>query len=207
MQLFYAPTSPYARKVATVAIETGHDAIIERISAVPHPIDRDAAVVASNPLGKVPTLLTADGEVLFDSRVITEYLDAHSKKRRVFPAEGRARWRALTQQALGDGLLDAALLARYEQTARPSEYRWPLWQERQFDKIRSALARIESWAADLGDELTIGTITLACALGYLDLRFPDFDWRAAHPQAAAWFAAVERHDSLAATRAPQPLAA
>ncbi len=207
MKLFYSPTSPYARKVAIVAIETGHDAIIERVSAAPHPIERDAAVVKFNPLGKVPTLLTADGLSLFDSRVIAEYLDAHSRRGRVFPPAGPPRWQALAQQALGDGLLDAALLIRYEQTARPPEHRWPLWQERQFDKIHSALRKIEEWSADLGHELTIGTITLACALGYLDLRFPEFDWRADYAVAGKWLTTIERHDSIAATRAPQAIAA
>ncbi|MDR6953966.1 glutathione S-transferase [Ancylobacter sp. 3268] len=207
MKLYYSPTSPYARKVAIVAIETGHDAIIERVTAAPHPIDRDAGVVEQNPLGKVPTLV-ADGELtLFDSRVIAEYLDAHTRRGRVFPADGPARWTALTQQSLGDGLLDAALLVRYELTSRPPEHRWVLWQERQFDKIRSALARIDEWSGGLGTELTIGTITLACALGYLDLRFPEYDWRAGHPGAASWFAAISVHPSLTATRAPQPLAA
>lgn len=207
MKLYYSPTSPYARKVATVAIETGHDALIERIGAAPHPIDRDARVVAANPLGKVPTLVTDDGLTLFDSRVIAEYLDAHSRRHRVFPAAGAARWTALAQQSLGDGLLDAALLVRYEQTARTVEHRWPLWQERQFDKIRSALARIEEWSADLPPELTIGTITLACALGYLDLRFPDYDWRADHAGARDWYAATASHPSLQATRVPEALAA
>jgi len=207
LKLFYSPTSPYARKVAIVAIETGHDAIIERVSAAPHPIERDAAVVEFNPLGKVPTLLTNDGLSLFDSRVIAEYLDAHSRGRRVFPPAGPPRWQALAQQALGDGLLDAALLIRYEQTARPPEHRWPLWQERQFDKVRSALGRIEEWSGELGQELTIGTITLACALGYLDLRFPDVDWRAGHRGAGEWLAIIERRESIAATRSPQALAA
>ncbi|MCB4771235.1 glutathione S-transferase N-terminal domain-containing protein [Ancylobacter sp. Lp-2] len=207
MKLYYSSTSPYARKVAIVAIETGHEAAIERLAAAPHPIDRDAQVVAANPLGKVPTLVTDDGLTLFDSRVIAEYLDAHTRRRRVFPAEGPARWTALTQQSLGDGLLDAALLIRYEQTARPAEHRWDLWQQRQFDKIGSALARIEEWSPALTPDLTIGTITLGCALGYLDLRFPDYNWRAAHRGAADWFAAVSAHPSLEATRAPQPLAA
>ena len=207
MKLFYSPTSPYARKVAIVAIETGQHDIVERVSAAPHPIERDAGIVEFNPLGKVPTLLTADGLSLFDSRVIAEYLDAHSRRGRVFPQTGAPRWSALAQQALGDGLLDAALLIRYEQTARPAPYRWPLWQERQFDKVNSALARIEEWSKDLGHELTIGTITLACALGYLDLRFPDFDWRAGHPGAGDWLAIIERHESIAATRSPQALAA
>lgn len=207
MKLFYAPTSPYARKVLITAIETGQADLIQKIASAPHPIDRDASVVAENPLGKVPTLVTDDGLTLFDSRVIAEYLDARSTRRSVFPADGPARWKALAQQALGDGLLDAALLVRYEITARPAELRWPLWQERQFDKIHSVLQAIEAQAATLGQELTIGTITFACALGYLDLRYPEFDWRTAQPQTAAWFAAIEKHESIRVTAAPVAIAA
>ena len=207
MKLFYAPPSPYARKVLITAIETGQADLIQKIASAPHPIDRDAKVVAENPLGKVPTLVTEDGLVLFDSRVIAEYLDSRSTRRSVFPADGAARWTALAQQALGDGLLDAALLVRYERTARPAELRWALWEERQFDKIHSALQAIEAQAATLGQDLTIGTITLACALGYLDHRFPEFDWRTAHPQATRWFAAIEKHESIRVTAAPVALAA
>lgn len=204
MKLYFSPTSPYARKVAIVAIETGHAGGIERIDASPHPISRDARVVESNPLGKVPTLITDEGETLFDSRVIAEYLDANTRSKQVFPREGAARWRALAQQALADGLLDAALLIRYERTARPSELRWPLWDERQFDKIRSALARIEIWSADLDTEPTIGAISIGCALGYLDLRFPELDWRSTHPGAGRWFAIFEKNPSFQSTRAPEP---
>lgn len=207
MKLLYSPTSPYARKVATVAIETGLDAVIERIDSTPHPINRDERVVAHNPLGKVPTLVTDEGLELFDSRVIAEYLDAHSRRNRVFPTGEAGRWQALAQQALGDGLLDAALLVRYELTARPAEYRWDVWGERQFDKIRSAVRRIDQWAPALPADLTIGTITLACALAYLDLRFPDHDWRAEASEAAAWYAVIAEHPSLRATRPPEVLAA
>ncbi|WP_425106025.1 glutathione S-transferase C-terminal domain-containing protein [Ancylobacter sp.] len=92
-------------------------------------------------------------------------------------------------------------------TNPPPEHRWAQWQERQFDKIHSALARIDKWSDGLGTQLTIGTITPACALGYLALRFPDYDWRADHPGAGSWSAAISAHPSLTATRAPQPLAA
>lgn len=199
LKLFFTPASPYTRKVTSVAIVTGLADRIERIAAVPHPIDRDAAVVASNPLGKVPTLVTADGLTLFDSRVIVEYLDAHSVGARVLPVDPVARWRALTLQALADGILDAALLARYELTARPEDLRWSLWVERQFDKVNSALDQLSAQPAQLGLQFDIGTISIASALGYLDLRFSDFDWRNGRVALSDWFSAYGQNDFFLAT--------
>ncbi len=196
-KLFVSSTSPFARKVLFVADVLSLSDQIERIDAAPHPIDRDVNVVPHNPLGKVPTLLTAEGGALFDSRVITEYLDSQSQGTKVYPAAGERRWRALALQALGDGLLDAALLARYEQTARPEDRRWTLWYERQFDKIVSALDAVERQPAGPTQEAEIGEITFACALGYLDLRFPDFHWRSARPRLAAWFETFGRNASFA----------
>lgn len=199
-KLFVSFTSPFTRKVLVVADVLGLD-------AAPHPINRDINVVQYNPLGKVPTLMTPEGETFFDSKVITEYLESRSQGSNVYPIGGEPRWRALALQALGDGLLDAALLARYEQTARPEERRWTLWYDRQFDKIVSALDAVERQTVGPTQEAEIGEITFACALGYLDLRFPDFLWRSGRPRLATWFetfsrnASFARADSLAANAA------
>ncbi|MDQ8032238.1 glutathione S-transferase [Bordetella genomosp. 1] len=198
MKIFYSPASPYVRKCMVVALELGVAGRIEKLAAAANPVNRDQTVVASNPLGKVPTFLTEGGEALYDSRVICEYLDSEADGR-MFPREGRARWHALTQQALGDGLLDAALLARYETAMRPAELRWDAWMKGQMDKIASSLARIEQLAGGLGERVDIGTITFGCALGYLDFRFPDLDWRAGHPQTAKWFEAFNQRASMQAT--------
>ncbi len=200
-KLFVSSTSPFARKVIIVADVLGLISQIELITAAPHPIDRDGAVVAHNPLGKVPTLITAEGAVLFDSRVITEYLDAQSGGLKVYPKVGPQRWKALALQAVGDGLLDAALLARYEFTVRPNEKRWQLWYDRQFDKISSSLDTLERQADQLSKAPQIGEITLACALGYLDLRFPDFDWRVAQPRLSVWFREFSELPSFTRTSA------
>lgn len=201
IKLFVSSTSPFARKVIIVADVLGLVDQIELITAAPHPIDRDGAVVAYNPLGKVPTLITAEGAVLFDSRVITEYLDTQSGRLRVYPKAGPQRWKALALQAAGDGLLDAALLARYELTVRPNDKRWQLWYDRQFDKISSSLDALERQADQLSMAPEIGEIALACALGYLDLRFPDFDWRGTQLRLSAWFSKFSELPSFARTSA------
>mgnify|MGYP001964464893 CR=1 FL=1 len=119
MKLLYAPTSPFVRKVMVCAHLTGQAGQIEWLASAAHPVNRDARIAGHNPLAKVPTLILPDGKALYDSRVICEYLAEAAGDTQLFPA-GPARWVALTRQALGDGLLDAALLARYEQRpARP----------------------------------------------------------------------------------------
>lgn len=200
MKLIYAPTSPFVRKVMAVAIELGLDGSIATEFNPASPLQRDPALTDHNPLGKIPALILDDGTVLFDSPVICEYLAATAGDTSLFPAAGPARWAALTQQALADGLLDAAIANRYETVPRPAELRWPDWTRAQLAKITGALDRIEALAPALPEASTIGTITFGCALGYLDFRYADLDWRAGRPQAAAWFAAFDARPSMAATR-------
>lgn len=199
MKLHFAPQSPYARKVMIVAHEVGCLAQIETITAAAHPVQRNPALIARNPLGQIPALELGDGRVLCDSRVICEYLDSlHGGA--MFPASGPARWRALTEQSLGDGMLAGALLARYETAARPAGLQWRDWLDAQLDKSTTCLSAIEGDAATLAGRVDIGTITIACALGYLDLRFPDFGWRRTFPRIAAWAEEFDQRPSLAATR-------
>lgn len=200
MELFYSSTSPYARKVIVVAIETGLMSRIELINAKPHPVQRDQNVVKKNPLGKVPTLVTDDGQVIFDSRAICEYLDNQSGAVKVFPPDGQSRWGSLSQQSLADGILDAALLVRYETTLRPSELQWEAWKSGQWEKIDSAIAALETQAPVSDDQTHIGAIAVACALGYLDFRFSEFDWRAKHSKLANWLAHFEQRESLRLSR-------
>ncbi|WP_084166468.1 glutathione S-transferase [Stutzerimonas azotifigens] len=200
LKLYYSPASPYVRKVMATAHCLGLADRIEKLEAAAHPVQRDARIATFNPLAKVPALQTEDGLALYDSRVICEYLDALGNGS-LFPPEGQARWVALTRQSLADGLLDAALLARYEGTARPAEKQWSGWVEAQMTKIRAALETIEAQAGQFeGTPSDIGLIAIGCALGYLDFRFADFDWRALCPNAAAWFAEFDSHPAMAATR-------
>ena len=199
MQLFYSPTSPFVRKVLVVAHELALTERIERLSAAAHPVNRDRTIIAFNPLGQVPTLLTEEGRILADSRVICEYLNDLAGGA-LFPPSGPARWNALAEQSTADGLLDAALLARYERAVRPVDKLWPDWLEGQIDKIHSALAALEASARMFGDRVDIGTIASGCALSYLDLRFDDLDWRKRCPAAWDWYARFDERPSMAATR-------
>jgi glutathione S-transferase len=197
MKIFFSPTSPYVRKCLVSAHELG---VLDRIELLPsnaHPVQRDQTIIARNPLGKVPTLITDDGAVLYDSRVICEYLDDLAGGT-LFPRSGAARWEALRLQALADGMLDAAVLARYEMAVRPETLRWNDWLAGQLDKVATSLAALEGNAAALNTSVHIGTLSLGCALGYLDLRFTDLNWRQRHPMFALWAAALERRPSMQA---------
>lgn len=202
MKIFYSPASPYVRKCMVVAIELGLEPRIERLAAAANPVTRDQTIVASNPLGKVPTFVTDDGLVLYDSRVICEYLNDLGKGQ-LIPAAGAQRWRVLTEQSMGDGILDAALLARYETAMRPENLRWADWSRGQMEKIHSGLAVINAQAPQWADAFDLGKITLGCALGYLDFRFASLDWRAQYPAAAAWHAKFNARASMQATLPPK----
>jgi glutathione S-transferase len=199
MKLRHAAASPFVRKVMVAAHELG---LIQRIELVPTsvtPIRANEQLAPENPLMKVPSLVTDDGQALFDSPVICEYLDSLAGGGKLFPAAGPARWTALRQQALGDGILDALILCRYE-IVRPEDKRWSGWTDGQMIKAHQGLAAAER--EDLTGPRTIGPVTIGCTLGYLDFRFPEDGWRHRHPRLAAWYEAVEKLPSMQATRPP-----
>lgn len=200
MQLLYAPTSPYVRKVMVCAHLTGQADRIKCLESAAHPIRRDARIARYNPLAKVPTLILEGGQSLFDSRTICEYLAASGGATNLFPMEGEERWRALSLQSLGDGLLDAALLARYEMLARPPEFQWQEWRSAQLVKVAACMDAIEFEAPSMQCEApTIGEVTIGCALGYIDFRFPQIEWRDTHLQAARWNDAFQAIPAMLAT--------
>ena len=201
MKIYHAAASPFVRKCLVAAHELGLRERIELVPAAAHPVNRDRALVARNPLGKIPTLVTDDDAVLYDSRVICEYLNAQGDGR-LLPREGGARWRVLVDQSLADGIMDAAVLARYETVVRPEALRWNDWTAGQLEKVTSGLADLEARAGGFGDRVDLGTIAFGCALGYLDFRFPALDWRGGHPNAAAWFLRFGDRESMVATRPP-----
>lgn len=182
-----AGPSPFGRKVKMAAKILG---LMDRITV--EDTDTTSAgdsIRQQNPLGKIPALLLADGSAVYDSRVIVEYLDHLAGGGRLIPAEPRARFAALTQQALADGLMDAAILQIYELRWRDAAKREPRWVEHQAGKVTRALAAMEAQPPQ--GAITIGHVAAACALGYLDLRF-EGAWRAAHPRCVAWLDAFSQ---------------
>ncbi len=194
MKLYYSPTSPYVRKVVACAIILGLDGRIERHGTNPHLSPDD--LVADNPLSKVPCLVTDDGVSLFGSQLICEYLDSVGDELQLFPARGAPRWRALKLQSLGDGILDAAVPLRGE-LARPQESA----RDAQMARYRDAIGRaVETLERDPPHRhVDIGSITAACALGYLDFRFPSHPWRPGHPKLTAWYEPFARNKGLTET--------
>ena len=179
--LRYSPASPYARKIRIAADLIG---LSDRIDVAPaDAADPADSLRRQNPLGKIPTLILEDGSALYDSRVIAEYLDHLAGGGRIIPVDPSARFAALRLQALGDGVNDAALLIRYESFSRPETLRDAEAIAHQQGKIDRALDALE--AAPPAGSIDIGHLAVACALGYLDLRFAGA-WRAEHPRLVTW---------------------
>lgn len=197
MKLYYSPTSPYVRKVTACAIARGIEGRIQTVETNPH--ESPPALLHDNPLSKVPCLVTEDGLALFDSPVICEYLDSVGDEMPLFPPAGASRWRALRFQAIGDGAMDAAVMRRMEQ-ARPREAARDAVVARQEAAIARTLDALETDPP--ASHLDIGTITVACALGYLDLRFAEGRWREGRPKLAHWYAGMAARPELARTGPP-----
>jgi glutathione S-transferase len=183
MILRTSPPSPFGRKVTIAASVLGLDNLIaiERADTG----DPSDSVRRQNPLGKIPVLLLEDGTTLYDSLVILEFLDHRAGGGRIIPAEFPARLAALRLHALADGILDASLLQVYEGRFRPEERRDPQWLAYQADKVARGFAVLEEAPPTLTAVPDVGQITLACALGYQDLRFAG-SWRSGHPRLVAW---------------------
>jgi glutathione S-transferase len=204
MRLRYSPTSPFVRKVMVAAIETGVVERLERLPTTVAPTTPNEDMARENPLVKVPSLTTDEGLVLYDSPVICEYIDTLHSGPKLFPAAGQARWIALRQQALGDGILEAAILGRYE-SVRPPQYLWPEWIDAQLRKVRGALAALEreveggELASVAGGVPTIGQIAIGCALGYLDFRYQSEEWHTRFRRLAAWYVEFAERKSMQLT--------
>jgi len=199
LKLYLSPASPFVRKVMICAHELGLADQIELLESAAHPVNRDERIAKFNPLAKVPAALTKDGMTLFDSRVICEYLAETGPANDLFPKEGGQRWSSLTLQALADGIADAALLARYERTARPEEKQWPTWTDAQINKIDMGLHALNEQVGGWQNQFAIGQIGVVCALGYLDFRFPAFDWRSGRGSLSRWYENQQSRASVAAT--------
>jgi glutathione S-transferase len=193
MKLIGSPTSPYVRKVRVVMAEKKLD--FQLLNEDPWNAE---VVLKSNPLGKVPCLVMEGGEAVFDSRVIVEYLDTLSPVGKLIPPSGRERIEVRTWEALGDGLLDAAILARLEATwsGRTPEQRSQAWIDRQMSRVETTLKAMSQGLGEKpwchGNAFTLADIAVGCALGYLDYRFAHIAWREMYPNLH------KLHDKLAA---------
>jgi len=197
MKLRYSATSPYVRKVIVTLIETGLDGNVERIPT--NVWDPNTDIGNDNPLGKVPTLITDDGMVLYDSPVICEYLDGLHDGHKLFPASSPARLKALKLQALGDGMTDAGIL-RLLEGRRPQEFQWDKWAARQAAVVGRAMDDLDGEADAMAKgPVTIGHVAVGCSLGWLDFRFPDLGWRKQRPALADWFDDFSERKSMAAS--------
>lgn len=197
MKLHWAPTSPYVRKVTVAAHELGLADRFDLVRTTPENVVADVA--ADNPLGQIPTLVLADGTVLFDSFVIVEYLDNLAGGALVPPA-GPERWRTLTLHALGHGVIDAAN-RRVNELRRPAGEISLRQLEMKWAEIGRALDRLERTPLD-ADRPDVASIAIACALGYLDFRFPDEAWRPGRPALAGWYRRFSGRPSMLATNPP-----
>ena len=202
MKLIGSNTSPYARKVRIVMAEKklDYDFVLEDVWS------DQTAIKDSNPLGKIPCLIMESGEALFDSRVIVEYLDTLSPVGKLIPPVGRERAEVKTWEALADGVMDAALLARMEAvwTKRTEAQRSQAWIDRQLGKIDASLGAMSKGLGDkpfcTGIHLSLADIAVGCALAYLDFRFPQIAWRNDHPSLVRLLEKLEQRPSFAETR-------
>ena len=197
MQLISSTASPFVRKVRVVIAETGLSDRVTEVAVATTPVATADQVWAANPLGKIPALIRDDGKALYDSRVITRYLDDLTGAG-LYP--GDCIWDVLTLEATADGILEAAVLMVYEGRVRPQDKQFDGWIEAQWGKARGGLSAIESRdMALLQGPLNICQIAVGCALGYLDFRHGARDWRADHPQLAAWYAVFAARPSMQST--------
>jgi glutathione S-transferase len=187
MKLYWSSRSPFARKVMVFAHEVGIAGRIELVRTLVSMTQPNRELMVHNPLGKIPTLVTGEGAVLFDSTVICEYFDSLHKKPKLFPKSPARRWQALRWHALGDNLLDTLVLWRNE-SLRPAPRQSPEIVIGFLVKTQSALDALEKEAADLAKApFGIGHVAIGVALGYIDFRFPDLKWRDKRERLAAWY--------------------
>ncbi|AKJ70021.1 glutathione S-transferase [Pandoraea thiooxydans] len=203
MKLIGSLTSPYVRKVRIVMVEKK----IDYQFVLEDPWAPDSHVRDANPLGKIPCLIMEDGEAMFDSRVICEYLDTLTPVGKLIPPSGRERAEVRCWEALADGVLDATVLIRLEGKFHEPEHRSQAWLDRQRDKIETSLHAMANglgerpWCA--GNHLSLADLAVGCALGYLDLRAPDIAWRASHPALGKYFERLSQRQSFIDTQPPQ----
>lgn len=192
MKLFYSSTSPYARKVRIAALEKNIALELETVVAADNP----PVLHAANPSGKVPALVTDNGEPLAESGHICLYFDMLQPKPRLLPADAAAALPILRRDALAIGMMDASVRHVFE-TRRAPELQSTMWLERHINAILRTLSVLEK--EKFGADFTLDQVTLAASLGYLDLRFAQLNWKEKHPALAAWFTKISERPSVKET--------
>ncbi|MEQ9815362.1 MAG: glutathione S-transferase N-terminal domain-containing protein [Azospirillaceae bacterium] len=202
MKLYCSANSPYARKVRVVALELGVESGITLVETDPR--DPESGFWDSNPLGKIPALETAAGDVIYDSPVICEYLNEAVGDGRLLPRDQTARWQVRTMVALADGTMDAGMLVRLE-LMRPENERSPTDMAKQLATVGRGLDRLQDLLADSGDAADLGTIAAGCCVKWITFRHPDHDWLGPRAGLAAWFERFAERRSMRLTAPGQAL--
>lgn len=197
MKLVYAPASPFVRKVRVVLAETGQADDVELQRVATTPVSTPEEVSAANPAGKIPALIRGEGPAIYDSRVICQYLNDRAGGG-LYPDS--ARWEVMTLEATADAIMDAAVLMVYEHRIRPPHLVYPEWEEAQWAKVARAVQSVnDRWMSHLAGALNIGHVAVACALGYLDFRHSNRNWRKGCDALDDWYAVFSERDSMKET--------
>ena len=199
MKLIYASASPFARKVRILIKELSLENSVQLHDAIAvSPVSNNTDLNLLNPLGMLPALQLDNGDSLYDSPVICEYLDCIADGP-FFPAESIRRFKTLGLQALCDGILDILVAVRYETAMRPEELHWQTWIDHQHEKVERGLDVLEARCDQFESSPLIGEIAAACVLGYLDFRYADRDWRNGRPNLSNWYDKIKLRESIATT--------
>ena len=199
MKLYDGAASPFCRKVKLLIAELERTELVEIIPALGNPVAPGSMPLAENPLGKIPCLIQDSMPALYDSRVICRYLN-DLWDGGLYPT-GPALWSTLTLEATADGMMEAAVLVIYEGRCREEGERSEAWVVAQKDKISRALQALEArWLSHLAGPVDMGVLGVAAALGYLDFRMPDWDWRGGHPGLATWYDAFAKRPAMLSTQ-------
>lgn len=201
MKLYHSPASPFVRKVCVLLHELGKADAVELATITTTALESDADLMAANPLARLPALQRADGATLYDSRVITAYLnDLYDGN---LYRSNAAHWETLTLEATGDGIMDSAVSMVYEKRLRPEEKQSEAWIEAQWSKVNRAVGVLNArWISHLSGPVTMGHVSVACALSYLDFRMDARNWRQGNEALAKWHETFDSRPSMQATRPP-----
>ncbi|MCA0434091.1 MAG: glutathione S-transferase family protein [Proteobacteria bacterium] len=198
LKIFGDVVSPFVRMALVTAHEAGLNDRVERLQAGVKPTEVNSDLQKLSPIAKVPVLVTEHAHAIHDSRVIMEYLAHVSGQSQFIPHDGVKRFHVLTLQATAQGMADASVLLRYEQTQRPEEKRWPEYKTRLIQRIDAALDDLEKNGGDVLADVNVGSISAACAIGYIDFRHAALDWRKGRSKLTQFFDGFSARASMQA---------